>query len=107
MPYPPINAQGTAKDEWILRLYVTGKSPKCLRALKNLERICEEYLSGKYRIELVDLLTNPRLGRGDQIIAVPTLVRRLPQPMRHIIGDLSDTETVLVGLDIKPVNETS
>lgn len=107
MTDPRIDAPGTSKDEWILRLYVTGKSPKCLRAIQNLERICEEYLAGKYRIELVDLVANPRLARGDQIVAVPTLVKRIPQPMRQIIGDLSDTESVLVGLDIKSVRESS
>lgn len=91
----------TAK-EWILRLYVAGQTPKCIAAFNNLKRICEEQLQGKYRIEVIDLIENPQLSRDDQILAVPTLVRKLPSPVRKIIGDLSNTERVLVGLDIIP-----
>ena len=91
----------TAKDEWILRLYVAGKTPKCIAAFNNLKKICEEQLKGKYQIEVIDLIENPQLSRDDQILAVPTLVRKLPFPVRKIIGDLSNTERVLVGLDIK------
>jgi circadian clock protein KaiB len=83
-----------------LRLYVAGQSPKSVRAVENLRRVCEDHLAGRYTIELVDLLENPQLARGDEIIAVPTLVRKLPEPVRRIIGDLSDTEKVLVGLQL-------
>jgi circadian clock protein KaiB len=84
-----------------LRLYVAGQSPKSVRAVENLRRVCEEHLAGRYTIELVDLVEHPHLARGDEIIAVPTLVRKLPEPMRRIIGDLSDTERVLVGLQLR------
>src|SRR5689334_12606637 len=87
---------------WNLRLYVAGQTPRSLTAFKNLKEICEQYLKGKYHIEVVDLMENPTLARGDQILAIPTLVRKLPQPIRKIIGDLSNTERVLVGLDIQP-----
>ena len=87
---------------WELRLYVAGQTPKSLQAFANLKRICEEHLAGKYRIEVIDLLKNPQLAQGDQILALPTLVRKLPEPVRKIIGDLSDTERVLVGLDLRP-----
>ena len=87
-----------------LRLYVAGQTPKSLAAIANLRSICEENLKGKYRIEVIDLMTSPQLAKGDQIIAVPTLVRKLPTPIRKIIGDLSNTEKVLVGLDIKSLN---
>lgn len=87
---------------WNLRLYVAGQTPRSLSAFKNLKDICEEYLKGQYHIEVVDLMENPTLARGDQILAIPTLVRKLPQPIRKIIGDLSNTERVLVGLDIQP-----
>ena len=90
-------------DLWVLRLYVAGKSPKAITALKNLKKICKEQLEGKYTIEVIDLLINPQLGVDDQILALPTLVRKLPVPVRKIIGDLSNTERVLVGLDIYPV----
>jgi len=83
-----------------MRLYVAGQSPKSVRAVENLRRVCEEHLPGRYEIELVDLLENPQLARSDEIIAVPTLVRKLPEPLRRIIGDLSDTEKVLVGLQL-------
>lgn len=86
---------------WELRLYVAGKTPKSLAALVNLKQICEEHLAGKYEIEVVDLLENPQLAEGDQIVAIPTLVRKLPEPVRKIIGDLSNTERVLVGLQLR------
>lgn len=85
-----------------LRLYVAGQTPKAIRAFANLRKICDEHLAGRYSIEVIDLLEDPRLGRGDQILALPTLVRRLPAPIKKIIGDLSNTERVLVGLDIRP-----
>lgn len=85
-----------------LRLYVAGQTPRCVRAVDNLRRICEEHLAGRYHIEVIDLLEHPQLARGDEIIAVPTLVRRLPEPMQKIIGDLSETEKVLVGLQLRP-----
>ena len=84
-----------------LRLYVAGQTPRAVLAFKNLKRICEEHLQGRYDIEIVDLLENPQLAQGDQILAVPTLVRRLPEPIKKIIGDLSNTERVLVGLDLR------
>jgi circadian clock protein KaiB len=90
-----------ASDEWILRLYVAGQSSRTAAALRNLEAICEEHLAGRYRIEIIDLLRQPQLARGDQIVAVPTLVRHLPPPMKKIIGDLSNEESVLVGLDLR------
>ncbi len=86
---------------WELRLYVAGQTPKSLEAFSNLKRICEEHMSGKYTIEIIDLFKNPQLAKGDQILAVPTLVRKLPEPVRKIIGDLSNTERVLVGLDLR------
>ena len=90
----------STNDEWVLRLYVAGQTPKSINALKNLKAICEDKLDGKYKIEVIDLLVNPQLAGDDQIFAVPTLVRKLPVPVRKIIGDLSDTERVLVGLDL-------
>ena len=84
-----------------LRLYVAGQTPKSLLAFRNLKQICEEHLQGRYELEIIDLLENPQLARGDQILAVPTLVRRLPEPIKKIIGDLSNTERVLVGLDLR------
>lgn len=95
---------GAKKDDevWTLRLYVAGQTPKSVAAFANLKRICEEFLAGKYRIEVIDLLENPQLAKGDQILAVPTLVRKLPEPVKKIIGDLSNTERVLVGLDLRP-----
>ena len=94
-------------DTFLLRLYVAGQTPKCMRAFANLKKICEEYLAGRYHIEMVDLLHNPQLARGDQILAVPTLVRRLPEPIKKIIGDLSNTERVLVGLDLRPARRSN
>jgi len=85
-----------------LRLYIAGLSPKCVRAIDNLKHVCEEHLPGRYHIEVIDLLVEPQLASGDEIIAVPTLVRQLPQPIRRIIGDLSDTEKVLFGLQLRP-----
>jgi circadian clock protein KaiB len=87
---------------WELRLYVAGQTSKSLTALANLRKFCEEYLAGKYRIEVIDLLKNPQLAQGDQILAIPTLVRKLPMPIRKLIGDLSKTEKMLVGLDVRP-----
>ena len=87
---------------WNLRLYVAGQTPKSLQAFANLKHICEEHLAGRYNIEVIDLLKNPQLAKGDQILAIPTLVRKLPEPVRKIIGNLSDTERVLVGLDLRP-----
>lgn len=91
-------------DTFSLRLYVAGQTPKSLAALANLRKICDQHLSGRYRIEVVDLLVNPQLASGDQILAIPTLVRRLPEPIKKIIGDLSNTERVLVGLDLRPTS---
>jgi circadian clock protein KaiB len=90
------------KPTWELRLYVAGQTAKSLLAFANLKRICEEHLGGRYQIEVVDLMKNPELAKGDQIFALPTLVRKLPEPVRKIIGDLSNTERVLVGLDLRP-----
>jgi circadian clock protein KaiB len=91
------------KKLWELRLYVAGQTPKSLAAFANLKAICEEHLPGCYEIEVIDLLVNPQLAKGDQIVAIPTLVRKLPEPIRKIIGDLSNTERVLVGLDLRPL----
>jgi circadian clock protein KaiB len=87
-------------QDFVLRLYVAGQTPKCLRAFSNLKRICEEHLTNRYRIEMIDLMSDPALARGDQILAVPTLVRRVPKPVKKIIGDLSNTRRVLAGLDL-------
>lgn len=105
---PPANLSDEASDAdmdpgyYHLRLYVAGQTPKSLAATSNLKRVCEEHLAGRYDIEVVDLLINPQLAAGDQILAIPTLVRRLPAPLKRIIGDLSNTEKVLVGLDVRP-----
>jgi circadian clock protein KaiB len=90
------------EEIWDLRLYVAGQTRKSIAALANLRRFCEEHLAGKYHIEVVDLVEAPQLAQGDQILAIPTLVRKLPAPMRKIIGDLSNTERVLVGFDLRP-----
>ena len=90
---------------WQLKLYVAGQTPRSLAAFANLKKICEEHLAGKYQIEVIDLIRSPQLAGGDQILAIPTLVRRLPVPLRKIIGDLSDTEKVLVGLDLRPASK--
>jgi circadian clock protein KaiB len=91
----------STEDKWSLRLYVAGRTPKCVSAIENLQRFCEEHMAGRYEIEVIDLLENPRLAKDDQIIAIPTLVRKLPEPLRKIIGDLSNTERMLVGFDLK------
>jgi len=98
-------AASDAAERWELRLYVAGQTDKSIRAINNLTRICKEHLEGRYSIEVIDLLQRPQLAAGDQIIAVPTLVRRLPEPIKKIIGDLSSEERVLVGLDIRPQGE--
>jgi circadian clock protein KaiB len=97
-------ASSAAQDRevWELRLYVAGKTAKSVAACENLNRICEEYLPGRYRIEVVDLLVHPQLAKGDEIIAIPTLVRKLPEPIRKVIGDLSNKERALVGLQLRP-----
>ena len=94
----------TRKAEWQLRLYVAGQTARSIAALAHLKRICETHLAGRYEIEVVDLIENPKLAANDQILAVPTLVRKLPPPLKKIIGDLSNEERVLVGLDMKPLN---
>ncbi len=94
----------STEKTWNLRLYVAGQTPKSITAFANLKKICEEHLAGKYRIEVVDLLKNPQLAKGDQIVAIPTLVRKLPEPLKKIIGDLANTERVIVGLDIRSVS---
>ena len=96
--------QETVEERWMLKLYVAGQTPKSLTAFANLKRICAEHLEGRFHIEVIDLLVNPTLAKDDQILALPTLVRRLPEPVKKIIGDLSNTERVLVGLDIKPIS---
>jgi circadian clock protein KaiB len=96
-------AVATEKSQsWVLRLYVAGRTARCEAAERNLRKVCDEHLAGRYFIEVIDLVENPTLAQGDQILAVPTLVRKLPSPVRRIIGDLSNTERVLVGLDLKP-----
>jgi len=92
--------QAAPVETWRLRLYVAGQTPKSLQAFANLKRICEDHLEGQYRIEVIDLLETPQLAKDDQILAIPTLVRKLPEPVRKIIGDLSNTERVLVGLNL-------
>jgi circadian clock protein KaiB len=98
------DCERTISDEplWEMRLYVAGQTPKSLQAFANLKRICEEHLAGRYQIDVIDLIKNPQLAKGDQVFALPTLVRKLPEPVRKIIGTLSDTERVLVGLDLRP-----
>jgi len=100
---PTSKPEATKADElWELRLYVAGQTPKSVAAFDNLKQLCEEMLQGRYSIEVIDLLKNPRLAREDQILAIPTVVRRLPVPIRQLIGDLSDTQAVIVGLDVVP-----
>src|SRR5690348_6832020 len=95
--------KGRANGEFYdLRLYVAGQTGRSIAALANLQKICDEHLEGRYRIEVIDLLERPQLARGDQILALPTLVRKLPEPIRKLVGDLSDTERALVGLDLRP-----
>lgn len=99
---------GTEREgEWNLRLYVAGQTARSVAALANLERICEEHLRGRYLIEVIDVVKNPRLARGEQILALPTLVRKLPEPIRKIIGDLSNEARVLIGLDLRPAGVVS
>ncbi|HEX3178996.1 MAG TPA: circadian clock KaiB family protein [Methylomirabilota bacterium] len=101
-PSPPKGGdEGNNPDVWNLRLYVAGQTPKSARAISNLRKICDEHLAGRYSIEVIDLLKDPHLARGDQILAIPTLVRRLPEPIKKIIGDLSNSERVLIGLDLR------
>ena len=97
----------TEKKSWHLRLYVAGQSPKCVAALANIKKTLDEHLEQRYTIELVDLLKNPQLAEGDQILAIPTLVRKMPVPVRKIIGDLSNTEKTLVGLDLRPIEQVT
>ena len=108
---PPLSLQDISEqksphqpdaDVWNLRLYVAGQTPRSIAALANLKRLCEEHLSGRYNIEVVDLVKHPQLAAGDQIVAIPTLVRKLPEPLRKIVGDLRDTERALVGLQLRP-----
>lgn len=101
--YPLIHTMESKEETWELRLYVAGQTPKSVTALSNLKKYCEEHLKGRYKIEVIDLLKHPQLAEGDQILAIPTLVRKVPEPIRKIIGDLSNQERVLVGLDIKPI----
>ena len=100
-PHGATAAPGGSEESWDLRLYVTGQSPNSIRAIENLRRACEEHMHGRYQIEVVDLLENPRLAADDQILAVPTVVRKLPVPIRKIVGDLSDTDRLLVGLQVR------
>jgi circadian clock protein KaiB len=102
---PRASAPSGDSEYWELRLYVAGQTDKSIRAVNNLTRLCKEHLEGRYSIEVIDLLQRPQLAAGDQILAVPTLVRRLPEPIKKIIGDLSSEERVLVGLDIRPQRE--
>ncbi|HXR97759.1 MAG TPA: circadian clock KaiB family protein [Terriglobales bacterium] len=97
-----VPSKGVAAEFWQLRLYIAGQTPNSVAAVANLRKICEDQLKGQYRIEVIDLLEKPQLAKGDQIIAIPTLVRRLPPPIKKIIGNLSKTESVMVGLDLKP-----
>jgi len=94
-------AASSANHKWDLRLYVAGQTPKSVKAFANLKKLCEEHLPGEYQIEVIDLMEHPQLAAGDQILAIPTLVRKLPEPIKKIIGDLSNTERVLVGLDVR------
>jgi circadian clock protein KaiB len=99
----PLKSVGKpANERWELRLYTAGQTPKSLAAIRNLKKVCEEHLPGRYEIEVIDLLQNPRLAKDHQIVAIPTLVRKLPDPIRKIIGDLSDVDRTLVGLDLRP-----
>jgi circadian clock protein KaiB len=99
---PEVNNEMPTEEKWELRLYVAGKTTKSVAAISNLNKLCEEHLKGKYVIEVIDLLVHPQLAEGDQIFAIPTLVKKVPEPIRKIIGDLSNQEKVLVGLNIRP-----
>ncbi|TXM72763.1 circadian clock protein KaiB [Methylobacterium sp. WL12] len=107
MSEDPITGDEIDPGPYHMRLYVAGQTAKSMAALSNLKRICEEHLPGRYDIEVIDLMKNPKLAAGDQILAIPTLVRRLPEPLKRIIGDLSNTEKVLVGLDLRPKARTT
>jgi circadian clock protein KaiB len=100
----PVKRRGTKKKLFELKLYIAGQTPRSITAFSNLKKICDEHLAGQYKITIIDLLKSPKLAQGDQIIAIPTLVKKLPEPVRKIIGDLSNTERVLVGLDIRPLD---
>ena len=107
MPTTKKKPEGKRKEkEWELRLYVAGETEKSRAAIENLQKICEEHLKGRYHIEVVDLMKNPQLAAGEQIFAVPTLIRKLPEPVKKLIGDLSSTEKVLIGLDMRPIKST-
>ncbi|MGY3697753.1 circadian clock protein KaiB [Bradyrhizobium sp. USDA 3240] len=103
-----MDSNGAPDDiaEFNLRLYVAGQTPKSLAAIANLQKICEENLAGRYKIEVIDLVVSPQLAAGDQIVAIPTLVRRLPPPLKRMIGDLSNSEKVIVGLDLRPIGKS-
>ena len=105
-PSSPKSASRGASHQYLLRLYVAGQTPKSLQAFENLKQICETHLHGRYQIEVVDLIQNPALARGDQILALPAVVRQLPPPVKKIIGDFSDVERVLVGLDLRPIKKS-
>jgi circadian clock protein KaiB len=90
------------EEKWDLRLYTAGQTPKSLAAIRNLKKVCDEHLAGRYRLEVIDLVANPRLAKDHQIVAIPTLVRKLPDPIRKIVGDLSDVDRALVGLELRP-----
>ena len=100
-----LDPNGQVPEKYLLRLYIAGVSPKCRTALINLRKICDEHLQGQYQIEVIDLMESPKLAQSDQILAIPTLVRRLPAPIRKIIGDLSNTERVLIGLDLRQMDQ--
>ncbi len=102
----PARKKEDPNEVWVLKLYVAGQTPNCVTAFSNLKKICEEVLKDRYRIVIIDLLVNPKLGLDDQILAIPTLVRKLPAPVRKIIGDLSNKERVLIGLDLKLQNSS-
>ncbi len=102
---PARSASGrSAGEEWSLRLYIAGQTPKSLTAFANLKRLCEQYLAGRHRIEVIDLVKQPHLAQNDQIVALPTLVRKLPEPIKRVIGDLSNVERVMVGMDLNPAS---
>ncbi len=103
---PPARRKSSGRAEWELRLYVAGQTPNSVAAFENLKRLCDTHLRGRYRIEVVDLMKNPTLAKGDQIIAVPTLVRKLPPPVKKILGNLASEQRVLVGLDLQPAHST-
>jgi circadian clock protein KaiB len=105
-PHAARKAKAVERPQWELRLYVAGQTTKSLQAMTNLKKLCDEHLAGEYHIEVIDLLKNPQLAAGDQILAIPTLVRKLPSPVRKIIGDLSNVERALVGLDLRPTRES-